>query len=119
MSGTRALSSPCSKAWLSRRSASRCSASLAPGLAASHLPARAGPRRGLRGLAVELFGLGLLRAVAAGDLHVGEADLGVGVTHRGQGLVVALGGGEVAALQGLLGQALVGQSGAAGGQGDG
>ncbi len=81
--------------------------------------ARAGPRRGLRGLAVELFGLGLLGAVAAGDLHVGEADLGVGVTHRGQGLVVALGGGEVAALQGLLGQALVGQSGAAGGQGDG
>mgnify|MGYP002494717779 CR=1 FL=1 len=34
--------------------------------------ARAGPRRGLRGLAVELFGLGLLGAVAAGD-QIGRA----------------------------------------------
>ncbi|MNO78856.1 hypothetical protein D3C76_700100 [compost metagenome] len=80
--------------------------------------ARAGAGRGLGGFAVELFGAGLGGAVAVGRLDFRQADLRVGVAHGGQGLVVGLGGGDVAALHGLAGQAFVGQPGTACGDGD-
>lgn len=72
-----------------------------------------GPRRGAGGGAVGGFGLLQLRRVARGHLNIGQADLRIAVAEISQSLVVALGSGGVATLERFVGQALIGQAGAA------
>lgn len=77
-----------------------------------------GAGRGAGGGAVGGLGLPELGRVTGFDLDIGQAYLGLAVAQVGELLVVALGQGGVAALEGFVGQALVGQAGATG-QADG
>ena len=80
--------------------------------------ARLGPGRSFRRCPVGGFGFFQLPGVAALHPDIGQANLGLGVAQVCQHLVVLLRGGDIAALERFIGQALIGQAGTAG-QGDG
>ncbi len=105
--------SPLAKAFFSRSSASRCSASVASGLAASRRPRRDCARGGLRGSAVGRFGLLELSRVASRDLNISQADLCVAIAQVRQLPIVLLRQCRVAVFQGFIGKALIRQAGTA------
>ena len=72
------------------------------------------PRRDAGRGAVSRLGLFHLRRVTAVDLDIGQADLGFAVAQVCQLLVVLRRQRGIAALEGFVGQALVGQAGATG-----